>query len=113
MSHRESHHRHPSRNLHPTALSERSGKKSIFLVDVPSLLFLEIFINFSRNTPSIYTVFDPGTGEISGIAGRLFTIDEEKLREEEKFDGYFAVITSEYKASPEEIIKVFKNVRKN
>jgi transposase len=34
------------------------------------------------------------------------------LREEEKFDGYFAVITSEYKASPEEIIKVFKNVGK-
>ena len=36
--------------------------------------------------------FDKSTGEI--IDGRDLTLDEEKIREEEKYDGYYAIVTS-------------------
>jgi len=37
---------------------------------------------------------------------------EEKLKEEEKFDGYYAIVTSEYKESPEKIINIYKGLWK-
>ena len=40
--------------------------------------------------------FDADTGEILENVQQHLTFDEEKLREEEKFDGYYAIVTSEY-----------------
>lgn len=54
-------------------------------------------------------VFDPKTGEIM-TAKHKPVFDEEKLREEEKFDGYYAIVTSEWKMSDEEIIEIYRGL---
>jgi ribosomal RNA small subunit methyltransferase A len=43
-------------------------------------------------------------------APRVKTVDEEKLREEEKFDGYYAIVTSEWKKTDEEIIEIYRGL---
>ncbi|MDI3476775.1 MAG: hypothetical protein PWQ59_300, partial [Thermoanaerobacterium sp.] len=53
-------------------------------------------------------VFDADTGEISESVRQHLIFDEEKLREEEKFDGYYAIVTSEYKETPEKIIDMYR-----
>jgi hypothetical protein len=54
-------------------------------------------------------VFDPATGEILTTRQKPF-FDEEKLRQEEKFDGYYAIITSEWKKTDQEIIDIYRGL---
>ena len=54
-------------------------------------------------------VFDPNTGEIITTKQKPF-FDEEKLREEEKFDGYYAIVTSEWKKKDQEIIEIYRGL---
>jgi len=54
-------------------------------------------------------VFDPDTGEIMTTKQRP-VFDEKKLREEEKFDGYYAIVTSEWKKSDEEIVEIYRGL---
>jgi thiol-disulfide isomerase/thioredoxin len=54
-------------------------------------------------------VFDPATGEILTTRQKP-CFDEEKLREEEKFDGYYAIITSEWKKTDQEIIEIYRGL---
>ena len=56
--------------------------------------------------------FDADTGEILENVQQHLTFDEEKLREEEKFDGYYAIVTSEYKESDEKIIEIYRGLWK-
>jgi transposase len=56
--------------------------------------------------------FDGNTGEILESARQHLAFDEEKLREEEKFDGYYAIVTSEYKESDEKIIETYRGLWK-
>lgn len=56
--------------------------------------------------------FDANTGEILESARQHLAFDEEKLREEEKFDGYYAIVTSEYKESDEKIIETYRGLWK-
>ncbi|MHB8062221.1 MAG: IS1634 family transposase [Ruminiclostridium sp.] len=56
--------------------------------------------------------FDSDTGEILESASQYLTFDEEKLHEEEKFDGYYAIVTSEYEESPEKIIEMYRGLWK-
>jgi len=56
--------------------------------------------------------FDTDTGEILENARQSLSFDEEKLREEEKFDGYYAIITSEYKEADEKIIEMYRGLWK-
>lgn len=56
--------------------------------------------------------FDPATGEILESACQSLSFDEEKLREEEKFDGYYAIVTSEYKESDDKIIEMYRGLWK-
>ncbi|NLB81454.1 MAG: IS1634 family transposase [Clostridiaceae bacterium] len=55
--------------------------------------------------------FDVKTGEILNDAKHLL-FDEEKLRQEEELDGYYAIITSEYKESDERIIEIYRGLWK-
>lgn len=57
-------------------------------------------------------VFDANTGEISESVRQHLDFNEEKLREEEKFDGYYAIVTSEYKETPEKIIDMYRGLWK-
>lgn len=52
--------------------------------------------------------FDKTTGEI--IDGRSLLLDLEKIREEEKYDGYYSIVTSELKMSDEEIREVYRGL---
>jgi len=54
-------------------------------------------------------VFDPKTGAII-TAKQKPVFDEHKLREEEKFDGYYAIVTSEWQKSDEEIIDIYRGL---
>jgi transposase len=56
--------------------------------------------------------FDVSTGEILESARQHLSFDEEKLRDEEKFDGYYAIVTSEYKESDEKIIETYRGLWK-
>lgn len=56
--------------------------------------------------------FDASTGEILESARQHLTFDEEKLREEEKYDGYYAIVTSEHKESDEKIIETYRGLWK-
>ena len=49
---------------------------------------------------------DKETGEILNIEDTLI-LDEERIREEEKYDGYYAIITSELDDSDEHIIDLY------
>ncbi|SFE79378.1 Transposase DDE domain-containing protein [Thermoanaerobacter thermohydrosulfuricus] len=56
--------------------------------------------------------FDPNTGEILESVRQHLVFDEERLREEERFDGYYAIVTSEYKEPPEKIIEMYRGLWK-
>jgi len=56
--------------------------------------------------------FDSETGEILESASRQLSFDEEKLREEEKYDGYYAIVSSEYQETPERIIEMYRGLWK-
>lgn len=57
-------------------------------------------------------VFDPKTGEILENLKQSLSFDEEKLRQEEKLDGYYAIVTSEWKESDEKIIEIYRGLWK-
>ena len=53
--------------------------------------------------------YDKDTGEIVTTKQKLY-LDEAKLQEEEKFDGYYAIVTSEWDKSDEEIIDIYRGL---
>jgi transposase len=52
---------------------------------------------------------DKETGEITNIEDKLI-LDIEKIKEEEKYDGYYAIVTSELDDSDEHIIDMYKGL---
>ena len=56
-----------------------------------------------------HLVFDKNTGEII-VAKSKLSIDEEKIAEEEKYDGYYAIVTSEMDKSDDEIIDIYRGL---
>lgn len=53
--------------------------------------------------------FDKKTGEILNPAKSL-KLDEAKIREEEALDGYYVIVTSEYKESDDKIIEMYRGL---
>lgn len=54
-------------------------------------------------------VFDKNTGEIIEAKSKL-SLDFEKIAEEEKYDGYYAIVTSEMSKSDDEIIDIYRGL---
>lgn len=54
--------------------------------------------------------FIKSTGEIADTSNLL--IDEEKIKEEEKYDGYYSIVTSEEKLSDIEIRNIYRGLAK-
>ncbi|MCM1118965.1 MAG: transposase [bacterium] len=52
--------------------------------------------------------FDKSTGEI--IEGRELVLDEAKIAEEEKYDGYYSIVTSELQMSDHEIRDTYRGL---
>lgn len=55
--------------------------------------------------------FDKDTGEILSTKGVL-SFNEQKLKEEEKYDGFYVIITSELNKSDDEIINIYRGLWK-
>ena len=58
-----------------------------------------------------HLVFDNNTGEII-VAKSKLSLDEEKIAEEEKYDGYYAIVSSEMDKSDDEIIDIYRGLWK-
>lgn len=56
-----------------------------------------------------HLVFDKDTGEIIQAKSQL-SLDEDKIAEEEKFDGYYLIVSSEYKKTDDEIIDIYRGL---
>lgn len=56
-----------------------------------------------------HLVFDEQTGEIIKAKSKL-SLDEEKITEEEKLDGYYAIVTSEMNKTDDEIIDIYRGL---
>jgi len=56
--------------------------------------------------------YSSSTGEIIDDAEHLLSSDEEVLAEEEKYDGYYAIVTSEMKKSDEKIVEIYRGLWK-
>lgn len=56
-----------------------------------------------------HLVFDEQTGEIIKAKSKL-SLDEDKIAEEEKFDGYYAIVTSEMDKTDNEIIDIYRGL---
>ena len=54
--------------------------------------------------------FDKSTGEIVG--GKALELDEEKIAEEEKYDGYYAIVTSELEMDDIQLRKIYRGLAK-
>ena len=55
---------------------------------------------------------DKESGEIFDDLSKSHYIDSEKIEEEEKYDGYYLLVTSELKTSNEEILNAYRNLWK-
>ena len=56
-----------------------------------------------------HLVFDKDTGEIIQAKSQL-SLDEDKITEEEKLDGYYLIVSSEYKKTDDEIIDIYRGL---
>lgn len=56
-----------------------------------------------------HLVFDKDTGEIIKAKSQL-SLDEEKIAEEEALDGYYAIVSSEFNKSDDEIIDIYRGL---
>ncbi len=57
-------------------------------------------------------VFDKSTGEIIENPKSRLSLDIDKISEEEKFDGYYAIVSSELDKTDEEIIDIYRELWK-
>jgi transposase len=55
--------------------------------------------------------YDKKTGEVM-LTGKIPTFDEAKLKEEEKYDGYYVIVTSEHEKTNDEIIDIYRGLWK-
>ena len=54
--------------------------------------------------------YDKKTGEIREKDGKALLLDESKISEEERFDGYYAIVTSELHMTDSEIIDAYRGL---
>ena len=54
--------------------------------------------------------FDKATGEI--VDGKALELDEEKIREQERYDGYYSIVTSELDMPDLEMRKIYRGLTK-
>ena len=54
--------------------------------------------------------FDKTTGEI--VEGQTLELDTDKIKEEEKYDGYYSIVTSELGMSDQQMHKVYRGLAK-
>lgn len=58
------------------------------------------------------TSCDKKTGEVYDKLAKIHFINNDKIAEEEKYDGYYVIVTSELKMTNEEILSAYRNLWK-
>ena len=98
-----------SRDYDNRAKKEREPiiQKALELINNPSKFNKATSFGAAKYVKDL--VFDTTTGEILTV-GHKPKLDIDKLREDEKFDGYYAIVTSEYKESDERIIEIYRGL---
>ena len=54
--------------------------------------------------------YDKNTGEVRGKDGKALLLDERKIADEEKYDGYYAIVTSELYMAESETIDIYRGL---
>ena len=54
--------------------------------------------------------FDKTTGEVNLAKGDALAVNYDKIREEEKYDGYYAIVTSEFEMDNAEIVDTYRGL---
>jgi hypothetical protein len=90
------------------ARAERSElvKKAMALIEDPSKYERATSYGAAKYVKDM--VFDKGTGEI--VKGRKACFDYEKLKEDEKYDGYYCLVTSELDMANSDIIDTYRGL---
>ena len=55
--------------------------------------------------------YDKETGEIKGKDGNALLLDTAKIEEEEKYDGYYSIVTSELELTDSRIVEIYRGLR--
>lgn len=79
------------------------------LIKDPSKFTLSTSYGAAKYVKNLH--YDKETGEIITTKGKL-SFDEEKLREEEMLDGYYAIVTSELHQTDDKIIEIYRGLWK-
>jgi transposase len=87
---------------------EKSLKKALDLVADPAKYNRATSKGAAKYVKNL--IFDKDTGEIIDKEGRLPSFDFDKLEEEEKYDGYYAIVTSEIHMSAEQIVDTYRGL---
>jgi transposase len=87
---------------------EKSLKKALALVADPAKYNAQTSKGAAKYVKNL--VFDKDTGEIVSPKGQIPSFDFEKLAEEEKYDGYYAIVTSELHMSAKQIIDTYRGL---
>jgi hypothetical protein len=92
------------------ARAERSEsvRKAYDLIADPSRYNKSTFFGAARFIDNLS--FDKETGEV--LTGRVLSFNREKLAEEEMYDGYYSIVTSELDKSADEIIEIYRGLWK-
>jgi transposase len=87
---------------------EKSLKKAFDLVANPAKYNQATSKGAAKYVKNL--IFDKDTGEITGKEGQMPSFDFDKLKEEEKYDGYYAIVTSEINMSAEQIVDTYRGL---
>ena len=82
-------------------------EKAAGLVDDPSKY--ERFTSYGAAKYVTSLESDESTGEVLDIEKNLI-LDEDRIKEEEKYDGFYAIVTSEHWLSDDEIIETYRGL---
>lgn len=98
-----------SRDFDRRAKAEREPAllKARELIKDPSKFTLSTSYGAAKYVKNLH--YDKETGEILTTKGKL-SFDDEKLREEEMLDGYYAIVTSELHQSDDAIIDTYRGL---
>jgi len=86
---------------------EKALQKAQALIDNPSAYKRATSVGASSYIKNI--AFDKKTGEIITPHKQL-QLDEQKIKEQEALDGYYVLITSEYKETDDDIIEMYRGL---
>jgi len=87
---------------------EEKIKKALQIIDNPSKYNQSL--NYGAAAYVANIKYDSETGEVLESAKSKLKLDTAKIEEESKYDGYYAIITSEADASDESIIETYRGL---